>query len=51
MDKEVWCIDLDIDIDIVIDIDIDTQWSITWQAKRMKSCHLQLCAWNWRVLC
>ena len=19
--------------------------------KRMKSCHLQLCGWNWRVLC
>ena len=21
------------------------------QSKRMKSCHLQLCRWNWRVLC
>ena len=28
-----------------------TQWSITQQSKRMKSCHLQLCGWNWRVLC
>ena len=28
-----------------------TQWSITRQSKRMKSCHLQLCGWNWRVLC
>ena len=28
-----------------------THWSITWQSKRMKSCHLQLCGWNWRVLC
>ena len=27
------------------------QWSITWQSKRMKSCHLQLRGWNWRVLC
>ena len=27
------------------------QWSITQQSKRMKSCHLQLCGWNWRVLC
>ena len=27
------------------------QWSITRQSKRMKSCHLQLCGWNWRVLC
>ena len=28
-----------------------TQWSITQQSKRMKSCHLQLRGWNWRVLC
>ena len=27
------------------------QLSITHQSKRMKSCHLQLCGWNWRVLC
>ena len=27
------------------------QWSITRQPKRMKSCHLQLRGWNWRVLC
>ena len=27
------------------------QWSITRQSKRMKSCHLQLRGWNWRVLC
>ena len=27
------------------------QWSITQQSKRMKSCHLQLRGWNWRVLC
>ena len=27
------------------------QWSITWQSKRMKSCHLQLHGWNWGVLC
>ena len=27
------------------------QWSITRQSKRMKSCHLQLHEWNWRVLC
>ena len=27
------------------------QWSITQQSKRMKSCHLQLHGWNWRVLC
>ena len=26
------------------------QWSITRQSKRMKSCHLQLRGWNWRVL-
>ena len=24
---------------------------VTWQSKRMKSCHLQLRGWNWRVLC
>ena len=30
---------------------IYTQWSITRQLKKMKSCHLQLCGWNWRVLC
>ena len=28
-----------------------TQWSITWQSKRMRSCHLQQRGWNWRVLC
>ena len=28
-----------------------TQWNITRQLKRMKSCHLQQCGWNWRVLC
>ena len=27
------------------------QWSISWQSKRMKSCHLHLHGWNWRVLC
>ena len=27
------------------------QWSITQQSKRIKSCHLQLRGWNWRVLC
>ena len=27
------------------------QWGITWQSKRMKSCHLQWHGWNWRVLC
>ena len=27
--KEMWCIYI--------------QWSITWQPKRMKSCHLQQC--------
>ena len=27
------------------------QWSNPWQSKRMKSCHLQLRGWNWRVLC
>ena len=27
------------------------QRSITRQSKRMKSCHLQLRGWNWRVLC
>ncbi|XP_049473558.1 transmembrane protein 234 isoform X1 [Panthera uncia] len=27
------------------------RWSITRQSKRMKSCHLQLRGWNWRVLC
>ena len=26
------------------------QWSITRPSKRMKSCHLQLHGWNWRVL-
>ena len=26
------------------------QWSITRQSQRMKSRHLQLCGWNWRVL-
>ena len=25
------------------------QWSITRQSKRRRSCHLQLCDWNWRV--
>ena len=25
---------------------IKKNWSITWQSKRMKSCHLQLCGWN-----
>ena len=30
---------------------INIQWSITRQSKRMKSCHLQLRGWNWRVLC
>ena len=30
---------------------IHIQWSITRQSKRMKSWHLQLCGWNWRVLC
>ena len=29
---------------------IYTQWSITQQSKRMKSCHLQQCGSNWRVL-
>ena len=33
--KKMWC--------------IYTQWSITRQSKRMKSCHLQLRGWNWRV--
>ena len=27
------------------------EWSVTWQSKRMKSCHLQLRGWNQRVLC
>ena len=27
------------------------QWSIARQSKRMKSCHLQLRGWNWRILC
>ena len=35
--KKIWCTYI--------------QWSITRQLKRMKSCHLQLCGWNWRVLC
>ena len=30
---------------------ISIQWSIPWQLKIMKSCHLQLHGWNWRVLC
>ena len=25
---------------------IHIQWSITWQSKRMKSCHVQLQGWN-----
>ena len=37
--KKKWCIYIYI------------QWSITQQSKRMKSCHLQLRGWNWRVLC
>ena len=28
-----------------------TQRNITQWSKRMKSCHLQLHGWNWRVLC
>ena len=35
--KKMWCIHI--------------QWSITWQSKRMKSYHLQLHGWNWRVSC
>ena len=35
--KKMWCIYI--------------RWSITQQSKRMKSCHLQLCEWNQRVLC
>ena len=35
--KKMWCIYI--------------QWTITWQSKRMKSCHLQLRGWNQRVLC
>ena len=27
------------------------QWSMTRQSKRMKSCHVQLRGWHWRVLC
>ena len=30
---------------------IKKNWSITWQSKRMKFCHLQLHGWNWRILC
>ena len=30
---------------------IHIQWNVTWQSKRMKSCHLQLRGWKWRVLC
>ena len=29
---------------------IKKTWCITRQSKRMKSCNLQLCGWNWRVL-
>ena len=28
-----------------------TQWSITRQSKRMKSCHLEQHRWNYRLLC
>ena len=35
----------------VVCLCVYTQWSITRQSKTMKSCHLQLCGWNWMVLC
>ena len=34
--KKMWCLYI--------------QWSIPQQSKRLKSCHLQLRGWNWRVL-
>ena len=35
--KKMWCVYI--------------HWSITQRSKRMKSCHLQLCGWNLKVLC
>ena len=44
-------IDSWMDKEDVVYIYIYIQWSISQQSKRMKSCHLQLCGWNWKVLC